>query len=648
MRIVIKTVFMVLVTLAAGAAVFASGLPAITDLVSAEPTYLQDDGNDQPEVTARVARISYIYGAARIRRSGVDEWENVTLNLPLVAGDEIATDGASKIEIQFDKAQHLRLWENSYLKIVTLADDNIAVSVSIGTAALRITSFDKDRQSFEIDAPKTTVAVQRAGEYRIDAGRDGDKEIRVVAKEGGEARIYSDNSGFTLKNGRSTRIFIEGQNVGEWETGDAARYTDDFDEWSSDRDLTIAKRLRDAYYDKYYDNDIYGADDLNDNGQWVYVSGYGTVWQPHSSSISRYADWSPYRYGHWRWMPPYGWVWVNDEPWGWATYHHGRWFYQNARWYWSPYSYYRPSRSWWFPALVAINIINNNTCWYPLSYRHRWRNYNAGYNGNHNGGPRNIGNTPPRINTDPKDLSSRKEMPLDDEAVPPNAVVAVSSDKFGSRSEAKRPPLDIARTALSKKVTDGNGATLPLYKDVVDRPDRAIRPPVADRIDGTKTGAGIRKDSRPLDDELRTKTVLGGRLPPPDVAKGEDSSDRPKQGAFQRPPVNSDKSDSTRYRPPTPSDPPRDVRPADPKDPRKTPPLERAEPPRDQRPKESATPRYTPPPAKERPAEKPRYEPPTVRPTRSEPPPTKSEPKPPEKKAPPPPEKVDSPKKDKP
>ena len=321
-------------------------------------TYIDDD---VPDVTARVARISFIRGEVQIRRAGIDEWERATLNLPVVEGDEITT-GDGRIEIQFDIHTHLRLGENSYLKIATLKDDGIAISLPSGTISFRITSFDKDKAFFEADAPKTTLAVQRAGTYRINSGKDGEQEIRVSVYDGGEARIYSDNAGFTLKNGRSARVFIDGPNSGEWESKDVSSSTDEFDEWVRDRDELIAKRMSDAYYDRYYDRDIYGADDLNGYGEWVRSADYGYVWRPFNSSISVYADWSPYRYGHWRWIPPYGWVWVNDEPWGWATYHHGRWIYDNGYWVWSPYGYYRSSRSWWFPALVVINIYNNNYC----------------------------------------------------------------------------------------------------------------------------------------------------------------------------------------------------------------------------------------------------------------------------------------------
>src|SRR6476660_9269087 len=62
-------------------------------------------------------------------------------------------------------------------------------------------------------------------------------------------------------------------------------------------------------------------DDLAPYGSWAQRSNYGWVWRPHHTSSS----WRPYRQGHWVWTD-YGWTWISDEPYGWATYHYGRWY----------------------------------------------------------------------------------------------------------------------------------------------------------------------------------------------------------------------------------------------------------------------------------------------------------------------------------
>ncbi|MFL6373076.1 MAG: DUF6600 domain-containing protein [Pyrinomonadaceae bacterium] len=486
-----------------------------------------DDDEEAPDVTDRVARVSFVEGSAKIRRADSQDWEAITLNLPLVEGDEIATDGSSRLELQLGKDQHVRIAENSSITVVTLRDDGIALSLTVGTATAHLGSFDKGKSFFEIDAPKTTVAIEKAGIYRIDAGRADSDEVRVAATDGGEAHVYSDSAGFTLKNGRSTRIAIAGANAGEWQSGDATAATDEFDAWSAGRDLIVAEKLRSAHYSTYYDDDIYGADDLDTYGDWVHTSQYGWVWRPSNSAISAYANWSPYRYGRWEWMPPFGWIWVNDEPWGWATYHHGRWVFDNGYWAWAPYPYYRQHRSWWLPALVTINIIDNQVCWYPTSYHehHRWDYWGHGHGHDHDRG-RDPGRQPV-AKTNPKFLGPPvrdggptrergKHPPI---GVPPGAVVGVTTDDFAKGGRGIRPmPPEVASIAFEREpktgelVALGNG-----IKHKVPPAFRAEPPSREAQIENRRSelGAGTRTSGVQLDQELQKTKMFGGRTPRP-------------------------------------------------------------------------------------------------------------------------------------
>ena len=66
---------------------------ALTALISmlllSAAVFSNVNDDDVPEVTARVARISFVTGDVKVRRSGEDEWETADLNLPLVEGDEL-------------------------------------------------------------------------------------------------------------------------------------------------------------------------------------------------------------------------------------------------------------------------------------------------------------------------------------------------------------------------------------------------------------------------------------------------------------------------------------------------------------------------------------------------------------------------------
>lgn len=495
-------------------------------LTFAFPVNAYEVDDTVPEITDRVARISFIRGDVQIRRDGTDEWEKADLNLPIVEGDEIATDANGRLEIQFNGNTHLRLAENTSVQIRQLADGGIAVSVSRGIANVRLRKFDAEKEFFEIDAPSTTVALRREGAYKIAAEGQDVGEIKVSVTDGGEARIYSANSGFTLKSGRSAKVFLTGSLAGEWETADAARFADEFDSWTAERDDVISQSLKNAHYGKYYDQDIYAADELSDNGDWQYTSDYGFVWQPNQSALRNYSDWSPYRYGTWRWVPPFGWTWVNDEPWGWATYHHGRWVWYRGRWVWTPYGYYRSNRSWWYPALVVVRVINRNICWYPLPYNRGYYNYNHGYHdwvGNRRRRDRDRRGDGVAANPTPIPPATGKPYPgpigkvVPIEDVPEKGVITLPKEDFGtSRKIGYAAPPDIAKGVLKRTGITETPPELPLYETIKPRIGKEIlvsSEKISKSIPMRKTGAAERTSKEPLDGQLRQTRFFGDRRP---------------------------------------------------------------------------------------------------------------------------------------
>ncbi len=255
-----------------------------------------DDEPDDYEVKARVVRVSLIDGEVNLKRFGNQDWERTRLNYPLVEGDTLTTGKDSRLEIQIDARNFVRLTSNTILRIVTLRDEGIAMSVVEGTAIVRLAKFDRDREYFEIDAPKTTLAAEKTGLYRIDVPREG--RVRLTVRDDGRARIYSDTSGFTLRDNRSAELEISGDTAGDWELRTAAAL-DGIDNWVNDRERYLAQRMR--HNEKYYDEYVWGAEDLAAYGDWSYSDEFGWIWRPHSTALASYSDWAPYRYGHWTW-----------------------------------------------------------------------------------------------------------------------------------------------------------------------------------------------------------------------------------------------------------------------------------------------------------------------------------------------------------
>ena len=96
---------------------------------------------------------------------------------------------------------------------------------------------------------------------------------------------------------------------------------------------------------------------LEPYGAWRETGDYGYVWQPRASQQSR--DWRPYTDGRWAYTDA-GWTWVSGEPFGWATYHYGRWTrLRGVGWVWVP-------GEEWAPAWVSWRTSNQHVGWAPL------------------------------------------------------------------------------------------------------------------------------------------------------------------------------------------------------------------------------------------------------------------------------------------
>jgi hypothetical protein len=105
----------------------------------------------------------------------------------------------------------------------------------------------------------------------------------------------------------------------------------------------------------------YFYENLSPYGQWFQEPSYGWCWTPYDVST----DWRPYSDGHWEYTD-YGWSWASNEPWGWAGYHYGRWFFDDSYgWAWQP-------GTEWAPAWVAWRYGDDYVGWAPLPPAAAW------------------------------------------------------------------------------------------------------------------------------------------------------------------------------------------------------------------------------------------------------------------------------------
>lgn len=281
-----------------------------------------------------VARISLIHGDVRTQRGDGGEWASTSINAPLVRGDQVITGEKGRAEIQLDYADVLRLAAHSQAKIADLSRTRIQVQVAQGYASYTMT---KGEAEVEIDSPNVAVHPLKQGRYRVQVLSDS--ETDVIVRQG-EAEITTPQGSTRVHEGEI--IAVRGTDQPEYKVSNAPA-KDDWDVWNNDRDHVVTESQSVSHTNRYYT----GVNDLDGHGQWIYVPGYGNVWQPYQE-----ATWAPYQTGRWVYEPYYGWTWVAYESWGWAPYHYGRWFYYGNNWCWWPGPAYVGYRPLWSPAFV--------------------------------------------------------------------------------------------------------------------------------------------------------------------------------------------------------------------------------------------------------------------------------------------------------
>ena len=100
---------------------------------------------------------------------------------------------------------------------------------------------------------------------------------------------------------------------------------------------------------------VYFYAELSPYGSWMELNTGVTVWRPAGIS----SDWQPYSEGQWAWTND-GWYWDSYEPFGYVTYHYGRWYYDDYYgWIWVP-------DNEWAPSWVEWRYDDDYIGWAPL------------------------------------------------------------------------------------------------------------------------------------------------------------------------------------------------------------------------------------------------------------------------------------------
>ncbi|MDW3688002.1 branched-chain amino acid ABC transporter substrate-binding protein [Cupriavidus sp. CV2] len=317
--------------------------------------------------SSRIATVTDAAGNLSLAPAGSDDWAQAALNRPITTGDRLWVDNGGRAELHAGSTA-IRLGSGTAVTVLNLDDSATQVKLTQGTLQLRVRALPPD-QPVEVDTPNLAFVPSEPGDYRLDVAPDGSST--VVTMHHGTAVVYGDNHSLVMRRGDQIRF--DGSDLAQ--DGSASNPPmDAFDRWAMARDA----REDGSPSARYVPREMTGYAALDGYGDWQEDPGYGAVWFPRVVA----ADWAPYSTGHWAWVAPWGWSWCDDEPWGFAPFHYGRWARVGERWGWMPGPV--AVRPVYAPALVgfiggggwnaSIHIGNGpGVAWYPLGPREAYR-----------------------------------------------------------------------------------------------------------------------------------------------------------------------------------------------------------------------------------------------------------------------------------
>ena len=261
------------------------------------------------DLTGRIARLSYAEGkvtfqSAKATFQSSDEPSPSALpDRPLEPGDRLSTGRDGRAELALGTAT-IRLDGDTELSVIDLEAAAFRVRFSAGTAVVHLRELVED-ESFKVVTPNATIALQTAGEYRVDVMSD---DVTALTVRQGVAEVAT--AGGPVRVAAGQRVRLQGRDV-------VAQLTtplpaDSFEDWVLERELQLAEAEPPAREqpDGYYEDEA-----LDRYGEWYDEPSYGRVW-----------------------MPSYAYGGYDPMPWSAHTFHSGRWAYLDHlnRWCWVP------------------------------------------------------------------------------------------------------------------------------------------------------------------------------------------------------------------------------------------------------------------------------------------------------------------------
>src|SRR5262249_2248296 len=184
----------------------------------------------------RYARLGEFQGNVEVQLTAAHTWMTAERNLPLMESTWVRTGEASRLEIELDEGNALRLGPNSQAELSDykrLSTGQRATLLSIDRGIAYFTGIAEGNDALMVAVPGAQVAVSRGTRIRLEVQEQW-SQIAVIE---GIVRFSSTAAELDLREGQTMRVDLANPSRFFLNKDVAAM---DLDRWSEDRDKALA------------------------------------------------------------------------------------------------------------------------------------------------------------------------------------------------------------------------------------------------------------------------------------------------------------------------------------------------------------------------------------------------------------------------
>lgn len=322
-----------------------------------------------------------VEGKAFVQAYDEGEPQALTRNTPLTDGDSLWTSAGGRVGLLLKDGNRIWLDESSRVEAEQFPGGEVSEERTLqmrlwkGATLLEVASWGGRSAPYTLITPSAVITIGEEGLFFAQI--DTVDRTRVVSLRG---RCSVTSGGQTVQLDSQQATYAE---YGYAPLEAAAADLSDAPPIVEYRNLCMRSHKPASpggRSQEYLAPDLYAyAPDLDQNGSWNYIDGYGDCWVPEGVD----ADWTPYSNGHWSYTG-WGLTWVPYEPWGWVPFHYGSWcFSAGFGWAWNPgYAfapawcswYWGPDYFGWCPLDMWGYPLWNHCGWYSVNINNIYAN----------------------------------------------------------------------------------------------------------------------------------------------------------------------------------------------------------------------------------------------------------------------------------